>query len=47
MYIIRQVIGERIGTSRSVQAFMFLRAQSKKNFPQGMSLKEINEEILP
>ena len=27
------------------QAFISLRAQSEKNFPQGMALDEINEEL--
>ena len=29
----------------AMQAFMALRAQSKQNFPEGMSMKEIDEEI--
>ena len=34
-----------ITREKAMQAFMFLREQSEKNFPQGMSLDEINEEI--
>ena len=34
-----------ITREKAMQAFMSLREQSKKNFPQGMSLDEINEEI--
>ncbi len=30
---------------QAMQAFLSLRAQAEKNFPQGMSLDEINEEI--
>lgn len=30
---------------RAMQAFLSLRQQAGKNFPQGMSLDEINEEI--
>ena len=35
----------QITREKAMQAFMSLREQSKKNFPQGMSLDEINEEI--
>ena len=34
-----------ITREKAMQAFMSLRTQSEKNFPQGMSLDEINEEI--
>lgn len=34
-----------ITREKAMQAFMALRAQSEKNFPQGLSLDEINEEI--
>ena len=34
-----------ITRGKAMQAFMSLRGQSEKNFPQGMSLDEINEEI--
>ena len=34
-----------ITREKAMQAFMSLREQSKKNFPQGMALDEINEEI--
>lgn len=34
-----------ITREKAMRAFMFLREQSEKNFPQGMSLDEINEEI--
>ena len=34
-----------ITREKAMHAFMSLRAQSEKNFPQGMSLDEINEEI--
>lgn len=34
-----------ITREQAMQAFMSLRMQAKKNFPQGMSLEEINEEI--
>ena len=34
-----------ITREKAMQAFMSLRAQSEKNFPQGMSLEEINKEI--
>ena len=34
-----------ITRERAVQAFMSLRAQAEKDFPQGMSLDEINQEI--
>lgn len=34
-----------ITREKAMQAFMSLRGQSEKNFPQGMSLDEINEEI--
>ena len=30
---------------QAVRAFLALRSQAKKDFPQGMSLDEINEEI--
>lgn len=30
---------------KAMQAFLTLRAQAGKNFPNGMSLEEINEEI--
>lgn len=30
---------------KAMEAFLSLRAQAEKNFPQGMSLEEINEEI--
>lgn len=30
---------------KAIQAFMALRAQAEKDFPNGMSLEEINEEI--
>ena len=29
----------------AMQAFMDLRAQARKNFPEGMSIEEIDEEI--
>ena len=29
----------------AMQAFMALRSQAKKDFPEGMSIDEINEEI--
>ena len=29
----------------AMQAFMAIREQSAKNFPEGMSLEEINDEI--
>lgn len=34
-----------ITREKGMQAFMALREQAKKNFPQGMTLDEINEEI--
>lgn len=34
-----------ITREKAMQAFLSLRAQSEENFPQGMSLDEINEEI--
>ena len=34
-----------ITREKAMQAFMSLRTQSEKNFPQGLSLDEINEEI--
>lgn len=34
-----------ITREKAMQAFLSLRAQAAKNFPQGMSLEEINEEI--
>ena len=34
-----------ITREKAMQAFISLRGQSEKNFPQGMSLDEINEEI--
>ena len=34
-----------ITREKALQAFTALREQSAKNFPQGMSLEEINEEI--
>ena len=34
-----------ISREKAMQAFMSLRAQSGKNFPHGLSLDEINEEI--
>ncbi len=34
-----------ITREKAMQAFMSIREQSVKNFPQGMSLEEINEEI--
>ena len=34
-----------ITREKAMQAFMSIGEQSKKNFPQGMSLDEINEEI--
>jgi addiction module RelB/DinJ family antitoxin len=34
-----------ITREKAMQAFMSLRAQAEKNFPQGMALDEINEEI--
>lgn len=34
-----------ITREQAMQAFLSLRAQAEKNFPQGMSLDEINEEI--
>lgn len=34
-----------ITREKAMQAFLSLRAQSEKNFPQDMSLDEINEEI--
>lgn len=34
-----------ITREKAMQAFLSLRAQAAKSFPQGMSLEEINEEI--
>lgn len=34
-----------ITREQAMQAFMSLRMQAKKKFPQGMSLEEIDEEI--
>ena len=34
-----------ITREKAMQAFWALRTQAEKNFPQGMSLEEINEEI--
>ena len=34
-----------ITREKAMQAFLSIRGQSEKNFPQGMSLDEINEEI--
>ncbi len=34
-----------ITREKAMQAFLSLRAQAEKNFHQGMSLEEINEEI--
>ena len=34
-----------ITREKAMQAFLSLRAQAEKNFPQGMSSEEINEEI--
>ena len=34
-----------ITREKALQAFMSLRTQSERNFPQGLSLDEINEEI--
>ena len=34
-----------ITREKAMQAFLTLRAQAEKNFPQGMSLDEITEEI--
>ena len=34
-----------ITREKAMQAFISLREQSERNFPQGMSLDEINEEI--
>lgn len=34
-----------ITREKAMQAFLSLRAQAEENFPQGMSLEEINEEI--
>mgnify|MGYP004723644591 FL=1 len=34
-----------ITREKAMQAFISLRTQAGKNFPQGMSLEEINEEI--
>jgi len=31
--------------AKAMGAFLTLREQAKKNFPQGMTLEEINEEI--
>lgn len=35
----------QITREKALQAFMSIRAQAEKDFPQGMSLDEINEEI--
>ena len=42
-----EIVSPETGITRekAMQAFMSLREQSKKNFPQGVSLDEINEEI--
>lgn len=34
-----------ITREKAMQAFMSLRTRSEKNFPQGLSLDEVNEEI--
>ena len=34
-----------ITREKAMQAFVSLRAQAENNFPQGMSLDEINDEI--
>lgn len=34
-----------ITRERAMQAFLSLRAQAEKDFPDGMSLEEINDEI--
>lgn len=34
-----------ITREKALQAFMSVRKQAEKNFPQGMNLEEINEEI--
>ncbi len=34
-----------ITREKAMQTFMLFREQSEKNFPQGISLDEINEEI--
>ena len=34
-----------ITREKAMQAFLSLRSQASKDFPQGMSLEEINEEI--
>lgn len=34
-----------INREKAMQAFTAIRAEAKKNFPDGMSLEEINEEI--
>ena len=34
-----------ITREKAMQAFISLRAQAEKDFPQGMSLDEINDEI--
>ncbi|MDE6844721.1 MAG: type II toxin-antitoxin system RelB/DinJ family antitoxin [Lachnospiraceae bacterium] len=34
-----------ITREKAMQAFMELRVQAEKNFPKGMTLEEINEEI--
>ncbi len=36
---------QEVTRGRALQAFHALRAQAKENFPQGMELEEINEEI--
>ena len=35
-----------ITREKAMQAFLSLRAQAEKNFPQGMSLEEINEKFI-
>lgn len=35
----------QVTREKALQAFMSIRAQAEKDFPQGMSLDEINEEI--
>lgn len=34
-----------ITREKAMQAFLSLRAQAEKNFPQGMTMEEIDEEI--
>lgn len=36
---------QEITREKAMQAFLSLRTQAKENFPQGMTLDEINEEI--